>query len=241
VPYSSAAECCAKFHFGGVLVKSLIGESATRDQEQVLRRNLPDGKDGRPSFLRMLREKNLMSQEELGKRIGASRKQILRIEQKNPHKLLMEEIVLFTKGLGYRLSDVIQLLEAGRNDDFWVLKRSMEEPKTIVSFGEGRELRTLISGPEGDWAGLVNLDPRKSLSCNELPIGELVWGIVFKGTLLLDALGVEKVFKEKDCFRFKGSIPFQICNTDSFYKLSIFLFSISFSPDSFKEMSRKRD
>lgn len=187
----------------------------------------PSGRGAGRRPLRALREKRGVHQPELASRMGISRRKLQRIEAKKFHELSLGEIRLFAEALGERYQDVLELVEAGCRDG-GIVTFCLDQFKHVTSFEEGKELRTLVSEEGRHWIGLVHLEPGKSFAREHLPYGHFIFGLVLKGTLLIDDLRRERVLKERDCFRFAGSMSFEMCNTHSLHKLSVLLFSVQF-------------
>ena len=176
------------------------------------------------SLLRRLRENHQITQTEFAKRARISRRKLQKIEEKDPGSLELGEISDFAKGMGYRFMDLVQLIQRGEKDKARILKCSFTNPVSTLRFQDGAELLTLLKGSK-DFVGLLNLDTGQSLEWKNLPVGDVLFGYVLKGRLLVDSLGESETVEEKNCFCIPGFLPFELCNTNFIPRVSILLFS----------------
>ena len=192
------------------------------------------GRNENLSLLKHLREKRNISQSELARRANVSRKKLHTLEHKKPHQIELGELHLFAKALGYQMSEIVQMMHTSFQGNLEIKKVLLDAPTHELSFAPGVKLQIFVNEPQGNFLGLLNLDPGKSVQKELLPLSDLVLGIVFEGTLLIDCVGKgEQVIKSQQIFYLKRSLPIEFCNTNPNQKLSILFFSARFSEQSF--------
>ena len=182
-----------------------------------------------PPFLRTLREKRMISQTQLAARAQISRREVQGIESKAFGELKVRDIRLFASGLGVDPAELMKFIEAGGQKDFGISRCSLDQPLLSTRFSKGSELFSFVEKGSGEFIGILQLDVNSSISRESLFFQDFLFGMVLKGTLLLDNMGLERVFKERSCFCIRRHVPFTLQNNDSLNGVSLLLFSAGFS------------
>lgn len=180
------------------------------------------------SLLKIMREAKNLTQTELANRAQLSRYQVQRIEQQSSDKFF-EKIQVCVKALGYKLRDFIDLMEAGWNlNELKVLRCSLDKPRSETILEPGVKLSTYLKEETGTFLGQVILEPGKCIRREDIPVGSMVLGLVFEGTLVIDSLGIEQIHHDKQCFLFDGVMPFEFWNREPVKKTRALVFSFKY-------------
>ncbi len=180
------------------------------------------------SILKVLREKKNLTQAQLARILQTSRKKLHTIESKSTDQIKLGEMQSFAKALGYNLKSVLPLaLQFLSHESAGVKKILLDRPVQETVLGEGAKMQVFLSDTKHLFIGVLLLEPQRSVMRDQLPLQDLVFGIVHEGTLLIDTLGVrEQVIKSRQVFYFDEDFPAEFCNTDHYNKLSVLCFSV---------------
>ena len=178
------------------------------------------------SFLKHLREKKKVSRTKLSKLTQLSTYQVEGLEGKGTQSVL-SKIFLCTKALGYKTHDIMNLMEFGCREKETVCSKGMiGKPRSETIFQEGVKLLNYMQ-ENGNYLGQLQLGVGKSLKREHFPTGDIVFGIVREGTLVVDILVTQSVHKKDQFFVLPGGLPAQFSNGDNYTQLSALIFSVS--------------
>ncbi len=179
----------------------------------------------RASLLKFLREKKKISRTQLSRLTQLSTYQVEGLEGKGAQNLL-DKFFSCTQALGYRPGDVSNVMaSAYRKTGTGISKGILTKPLSETNFHNGAKISTYVHGKES-FFGLLELGVGKNISMQQVHSGDVMFGIIREGTLVIDHLVNQTVHKKDHFFILPGILPAKFINGDSFVQVSILLFSI---------------
>jgi hypothetical protein len=181
-------------------------------------------KNGSP-VLKVLRERRKVSRTQLSNLTQLSTYQVEGLEGKGTQNQL-DKVILYIKALGYRVDDVLNLMDSGLHETEVKFPRgALGKPRSETSFQEGIKLSTYLN-LRGNFLGLLELAVGKKLGVDNIPESDLVLGIVREGILVIDIFVKQTVYKKDSFFILPGNLAAEFLNGDSFTRTSILLFTV---------------
>lgn len=181
----------------------------------------------RSSLLKALREKKRMSRSQISKMTRLSTYQVEGLEGEGT-KNFLRKFFVYVKALGYKAEDVFKLIESdGHEKTAMFLGGMIGKPVSEMAFEEGVKLLTYLRW-DGCFFGQLQLAPGKRLKKESFPAGDRVFGIVCEGTVLIDTLIKQAVYKKDHFFALPGDLPAELINSDPYSQVSILLYSIEY-------------
>ncbi len=167
------------------------------------------------SFLKALREKKNLSQAEIAKRLQLTRYQIQSLEGHSSLKIL-ERFFLYAHALGYKTEDIADLMAVicGKNE-FRIERGMIEQPVSESIIGEGVKIVTYQKAGKGNFFIQLFLGVGRGLGKGHFPAQGTLFGIVREGTLVIDQLTKEEIFKKDHFFFLPSSISFELWNRNN--------------------------
>lgn len=194
--------------------------------ETVLRRNPnkpPEEGGDKASLIKLLREKKRISRMELSRITRLSTYQVEGLEGKGTQNLL-DRIFLCVKALGYQTQDIFHLIESTGKSHPKLIKGALAKPYSETTFNGNVKLMTYYQ-KEGSFFGLLVLGGGKSFKIENLPVGDIIFGLVREGTLVMDIMLEPTVHKKDNFFVLPGSLSVELANADNYSPTSILIFS----------------
>ena len=183
--------------------------------------------DREVSLLKQLRERKKISRTQLSKMTQLSAYQVEGLEGKGAGDLL-SKFFSCTSALGYEPGDIMGmmgLVYKGNEPAF--LRGSLNKPLFETTFQDGVRLITFLNAND-NVLSMLELAPGKDGGIEHLPAGDIVFGIVREGTLVIDLLLKETVYKKDSFFILPGVFPVKFLNTDRYVPASVLIFSIKY-------------
>lgn len=181
------------------------------------------------TVLKVLREKKHISRSRASKLTQLSPYEVEGLEREATQGMI-SKVLGYIKGLGYKPNELFHLIESGDSaESFLKARGSLQLSINEVLFKEGVKLLTYLD-QNGYFIGQLQLMPVKNIGRDKIPAGDLIMGIVREGTLMIDMLVQQIVFKKDQFFVLPGSSPFEFVNTDGNAPSSTLIFSISTTP-----------
>ena len=177
------------------------------------------------SFLKALRQKKKVSRTKLSKLTQLSPYQVEGLEGRNTQSLLSRAF-LCINALGYTIHDVLHLIDSGGKHSAF-LKGTLSTPRSETNFAEGVKFLNYLD-ENGNFFGQLQLEVGKKLGRENFPNGDLVFGIVREGTLVIDMLTKQTVHKKDHFFILPGKSPVDFLNGDSFVRVCVLIFSVRY-------------
>ena len=198
-----------------------------REANQVLTAGGADkATDGVP-LLKFLREKKKLSRMELSRLTRLSTYQVEGLEGKGAQSHLAR-VFLYIKALGYKVEDVVNLMESGfEQKESAFLRGILGKPLHETNFETGIKLLTYLE-ENGNFLGQLELGVGKVLGKGNFPAGDVLLGVVREGTLVIDLLAKQTVHKKNHFFLFPGSMPVEFSNGDNVCQVSALLFCVTY-------------
>lgn len=188
------------------------------------KRGVKENGDEAP-LLRFLREKKKVSRAKLSKLTQLSTYQVEGLEGKCTENML-SRVFLCINALGYNINDVLNLIGTGGQKSVFP-RGIITAPRSEINFKEGVKLLTYFH-ENGNFLCQLQLAVGKNLGRQNFPAGDIVLGIVLEGTLVIDMLAKQTVYKKDHFFILPGNAPADFINGDSFTQASSLLFSVKF-------------
>lgn len=198
----------------GVLPESL-------PPQDVLTPHLPS-KDSKPSsnghksLLRKLREDKGISQRKMAMRLGISRNQVNRLEQKSGKKVSLGEIEALAPAFNMRPDELFFRLFTSQRELFY--RTHLTNPFFTFEPADGIRISSLIRQNPSCFIGRIQIPPKATLPKDRAPKGDIVFYCMEKGNLLISLLDRECVLKEGECFTLEGQAPYELYNSHSLYE-----------------------
>jgi len=184
-------------------------------------------KENQASLLKLLREKKKVSRMQLSRLAQLSTYQVEGLEGKGTQSLL-DKFFSCTHALGYKTSDVLKVMEfSHRRAGTDILKGSLGKPLSETNFCDGAKISTYLNS-KGNFLGLLQLGVSKNIAMRQVHSGDIVFGVVREGTLVIDHLINQTVHKKDQFFVLPGSVPVRFLNGDSFIQVSTLILSIAY-------------
>jgi transcriptional regulator with XRE-family HTH domain len=182
-------------------------------------------KNSKSSLLKTLREKKRISRSHLSKLTRLSTYQIEGVEGKNTENIL-NRFLACAKALGYKPGDILSAMDQKGGPAF--LKGAIGKPLHEKNLGAGIKLSSYLSQHD-NFLGLLELEGGRSLEMGRLYVGDIVFGIVWEGTLVIDLFAKQSVYKKDTFFIFPGKLPVKFLNEDGLMRITaVLLFSAKF-------------
>ena len=176
-------------------------------------------------LLKMLREKKKISRTKLSKLTQLSTYQVEGLEGKGAQSLLSRTF-LYINALGYNINDVLSLIDAREKQTVFP-RGTLMAPRCETNFREGVKFLTYLQ-ENGLFFGQLQLAVGKGLGRENFPAGDIVLGLVREGTLVIDMLMKQTVYKKDHFFVLPGRLSADCVNGDSFVPVSALIFSIKY-------------
>ena len=176
-----------------------------------------------PSFLRVMRERRKMSRTELSKRTKLSAYQVEGLEGKNTENLL-SRLRLCVEALGYKLNDLLNLMDVSCQNDI-CSKGTLGKPHSETIIEDGVKWQSYAED-QSIFLSHLQLAKGKSIGKEKFPATDVIFGLIREGTLLVDMLTHQIVYKKDQFFIMRKDSSFKLVNACPYTEVSVLLFAL---------------
>ena len=170
--------------------------------------------NGHKSLLRTLREEKKISQRRLAGKLGIDRNKLARLENRAWQKISLEDLEGLSRGLGMRPEELY--FRFNGTERHALTRASESNPIYTFEFRESIKLFSLIRKREDCFIGIIEIPPQKTLAGDEIPQGNLMFGFVMEGKVLMTLPGKEILFGTGECFSMDGRAPYELYTSHQF-------------------------